>query len=287
MVAPVLTDLSFQYTDAGYVLNVDASTPPFVDVSKIAGLDSSTVRTSTRDTEGMDGGIVEADFESVRTIIIEGTLYGTTETLLDTIKSNYAVNPTAQPFYFKMPGVSQRVVFAKCITGFRYDVDLARRLSMTNFQVQLQASDPVIYSSAVSTAVVSVAAALTSGRGYSRLYPLSYGGPVSSGVFSISNNGNRPVGATFVITGPVTNPIITSDTQAKFIQVLISLSVTDTLTIDLLSRSILLNGTTNRRNLMTSLSRWFTIQPGVNQLRFNASSATASQLTVTWRDGWR
>lgn len=286
MVAPVLTDLCFQYTDTGIVLNPDATTPPFVDVLKVSGLDSTPARLTTKDTEGLDGGIVESDYESIRTIIIDGTLYGVTEAFLDTLKGNYAVTTTAQPFYFKMPGISQRVVFVKAM-GLRYDVELLRRLSMTAIQIQLLAGDPILYSSDLVTSTVGIGTPITTGRGYNRLYPLSYGGVVTSDLLFYTNSGNRPVGATFVITGPVTNPILVSDTEGKSIQVLISLGVSDTLTIDLTARAILLNGVTNRRNLMTAASKWFRLQPGVNQLRYNAASLTASQLTITYRHGWR
>lgn len=286
MVAPVLIDYTYQYTDTGVVLNTDASLTPFLDVLKISGLDSAPARLSTKDTEGMDGGIVEADYETIRTVVVEGTLYGTTEAFLDTLKTNFAISTVALPFYFKSPGTPQRVLFAKSI-GLRYDVEQVRALSITNFQVQLLAGDPILYASTLSTSVVNVSAPITTGRGYNRLYPLSYGGTITSGIFFITNAGTRPVGATMVITGPVVNPIVVSDTEGKSIQVLISLAVGETLTIDLAGKSIILNGTANRRNLMTATSKWFKLQPGANQLRFNATTTTSSQITVSWRDGWR
>lgn len=287
MAAPTLTDFTYQFTDAGLVLNSDASlTQPFADVARISGLDSAPARNTTKPSEGQDGGTVEADYEDIRTIVIEGTLYNVTEAYLDTLKSNFAINPTLQPFYLKAPGVVQRVAFCKSL-GVRYDVDQARRISMAGFQIQLQAADPVVYSSDVSTTIVGVATPITTGRSYNRLYPLSYGGAVSSGIFFVTNNGNRPVGATFVITGPVNNPTIIDDTLGVQIQVLISLGVSDTLTIDTGNRTVLLNGTANRRSLMTPSSKWFLLQPGSNQLRFTATAVTASQLTLTFRHGWR
>ena len=289
MVAPTLSDFTFQYTDTGVVLGQDTAIQPFVDITTVQGLDNATYRVSAKDTEGIDGGVVEADFESMRIIVIEGNIYGGTsmESYLDSLKGNYAPVLTSQPFYFKAPGVAQRLVFCKSITGLRYDWDLSRRNNITPFQIQLQAGDPTIYASALQTTIATLPPAATVGRGYNRLYPLTYGGATSSGLINVTNSGNKPAPAVFSITGPVTNPQIISDTAGASIQIQISLVTGDTLTIDLGKRTVILNGTANRRNLWAPGSKWFLLQPGVNQLRFDASTQTASQLTITWRDAYR
>lgn len=289
MVAPVLADNTFQYTDTGVLLNQDIAVQPFVDVLRVSGLDNAPYRTTNKDTEGIDGGVVEADNESIRTIVIEGTIYGdgALEAYLDSLKGNYAPVLTSLPFYFKPPGVPQRVVYCKPIVGLRYDWDQARRLGTTPFQIQLQAGDPTIYASASQTVVATLPPAATTGRAYNKLYPLSYGGTSASGLINVTNGGNKPAPAVLSMTGPVTNPQIISDTAGANIKILISLSVSDVLTVDLGKRTVVLNGTGNRRNLWAPGSTWFLLQPGVNQLRYNASTQTASQLSITWKDAYR
>lgn len=288
MVVPTLADNTFQFTDSGVVLNPDLVVQPFVDVDKVQGLDNAPYRTSTRNTEGLDGGVVEADFETIRTVVIEGTIYGdgALESYLDTLKANFAPSPNSQPFYFKAPSNPQKMVLCKSL-GLRYDWDVSRRLSVTPFQIQLQAADPTIYATVQQSVVASLPPAATTGRSYNKLYPVTYGGVSTSGLINVTNGGNKPAPATFTITGPVTNPQVISDTTGTSIKILISLGVSDTLVVDLGKRTVTLNGTANRRNLWAAGSTWFLLQPGVNQLRYNASTQTASQLTVLWRDAYR
>lgn len=52
--------------------------------------------------------------------------------------------------------------------------------------------------------------------------------------------------------------------------------------IDSASRSVLINGNADRRLNLATFSRWFSLAPGANDLRF-AGSGT---LDFTWRDAW-
>jgi hypothetical protein len=287
---PVLTDLCYQFGETGVLLNQDNVQLPFIDVQTVQGLDSAPFRESEKDTEGVDGGVVEAEFETIRTIIVEGTIYATPTTIfdmLDSMKGNFGPSTVSQPFYFKMPSQSQRFVWCKSL-GMRYDLNAAIRLATTAFQITLKAYDPTIYSSVQFSISKGLPPPATQGRGYPRIYPLGYGGVSNSGIISITNSGNKPVGAIMKIPGPVANPKILSDTEdGKFLQVLITLGATDVLTIDTGARTVFLNGTGNRRGLLAPLSEWFLLQPGVNNLRYSAATQTSSQLEVDWRDGYR
>jgi hypothetical protein len=287
---PTLTDFTYQFTDAGVVLNQDAAVLPFIDVEKITGLDSAAFRTSTRDTEGIDGGIVEAEFETIRTIIIEGTIYGTPTTIfdmLDDMKGNFGPAVASQPFYFKHPSQGQRYVTCKSL-GMKYDLASAIRLATTPYQIQLQAADPTIYDQALKSATGGLPPSAAQGRGYPKSYPRSYGGITESGIIVVENEGNKPTPGIITIPGPVVLPKITSDTDGgKFLQVNIDLGITEFLVIDLGKRTIMLNGTASRRNLLTGLSRWFQILPGVNNFRFSAQTQTGSDVLFEWHDGYR
>src|SRR5881392_2280689 len=91
---------TFQYRDNGVILNSDPVDPtdPFVDIIKVTGLDSAEYRSTERDREGQDGGFADAEFEKMRTIVLEGTVYCPTdviESYLDSLKGNYG--PVKQP----------------------------------------------------------------------------------------------------------------------------------------------------------------------------------------------
>jgi hypothetical protein len=285
MAPPVLDDFSFQYMDDGVTLNPNSTNPPFVDVTRVAGLDSAPTRVTSRPSEGRDGGVVEADYRDIRTIAIEGRIFYATEDYLDTLKANFAPVGTAQPLYLKAPGVDQRVLFCKS-TGFKYDWETARRISIVEFQIQLLAGDGNLYSGDESVVVGTLPSGANPGRFYNRTYPLTYGGVIDNGALIVRNDGNKDAPALITLTGPVTNPRITHDNTGNRLELLMTVGPSDYLEIDLGRRSIMLNGTANRRPYLTSSSRWFLLEPGNNQLRYSAAAATTSTMTVTFRHTW-
>src|SRR5687768_9358567 len=102
-----LTDeFSYQLGDAGIILNPDSLSTPFVDITRVTGLDSPPFRTTERDHEGTDGGFMDAEYEKGRPIILEGLAYANgseLESFLDDLKANFAPSRTLLPFYFKKP----------------------------------------------------------------------------------------------------------------------------------------------------------------------------------------
>lgn len=130
----------------GNILNSDA-TLPFVDITSIDGLDNAPVSVSTQDREGAHGGYVSSEFESIRTVTLEGNIYADPSSLdayLSKIKKDFA--PTARPvnLYFGTDSNDIRLVKA-CSQGLRYTKTSDRGLGKIPFQVQLVAQDPRIY----------------------------------------------------------------------------------------------------------------------------------------------
>jgi len=105
---------------------------------------------------------------------------------------------------------------------------------------------------------------------------------------SVENEGTIASPPVFTITGPVTNPIIDNDTTGQSIYTQeTALSAGQTLTIDVANRSVVLDGTTGRPDLINvALTNWFSIRPGVNQLRLRGSdmASTQTNLAVTFRN---
>jgi hypothetical protein len=268
-------------------MNADVALP-FIDVQRVSGLDAPPYRETSRDTEGQDGGSVDAEFMSLRTIVVEGTLYAAIDSVdatLDALKGNFAPSRVSKPFYFKHPNIPQRLVNAKPL-GVRYDVDALRRLGSSPIQAQLKAGDPRQYSSD-PTVLGTGPTSLTGGRTYTRSYNRAYGAGAASGTLSFDNDGNAYAPAVFVITGPIIDPEISSDEQGKSLSFNITIDGSDTLTVDLLRRTVVLNGTANRRNTLTFDSTWFLLQPGVNTIRFGGTpNAGAPTISMTSRSAW-
>ena len=138
----------------------------------------------------------------------------------------------------------------------------SRKISM-----QLLMPDPYLYAQNTSTTNLSPVSG--SGLNYPYTYPIVYG-TVSGGSGSISNAGNAIAYPVITITGACTNPVITNTTTGEAMTLNISLAQTDALVIDCrpATRSIKLNGTTNKIGVKTTASKWPSCQPGVNNLTF-------------------
>lgn len=145
-VPPALNTYEYCFGDTGIILNSDAQGLPFVDVTDIVGLDSAPVRASTIEHMGMDGAYQDAQFMSMRTIAITGTVYDNAlspEIFLDQLRAQYAPG-VFNPFYFKHPGSPLRFINAQG-GGVKYDVDTNRRLGITPVVITLFCPDPYIY----------------------------------------------------------------------------------------------------------------------------------------------
>lgn len=282
-------DYTFQLGDTGVLLNADTVTLPFIDVTDIQGLDSPTFRESSRDHEGVDGDFLDAEFETGRDIIVSGMVYADSnnmESYLDSLRYNYAPSKVLVPFYLKSPGTNERVLFVKP-RGVRYNWDSLRRTGSSAIQCMMHAEDPRIYTSTLRSVTMAPGSTITVGRAYNKSYNYGYGTiilvPDSN---TITNAGNREAPATITIAGPVTTPQIVNDTVGKTLQFNITLGVADTLVIDLLNHTVVLNGSTNRRGTLLA-PNWFLLQPGDNIMRYRTAIGTSSSATVTWRDTWR
>jgi hypothetical protein len=286
MSPPTLTDYSLQYKDDGVLLNADTGMP-LVDVTQVKGLDSATPRVSQRDTEGQDGSTVEAEFESTRVISVAGTLYASDaaslESLVDSLKANFSVSRI-----HKTPGAGQRVLYAKCVSGFRCDWDPMRRVSTANFGFTLQSGDPIIYGMAQHNIGAPLDTTAVPGFAFSFGFSFSFGSPIASaGTVLASNDGNRPAPWQAIITGPVTNPSVLSDTVGgRQVKLNLTLNTASTLIIDSQTRSATVDGS-DRTGKFTR-EEWFGMMPGVNQIRLLAdSTGVGATIALQYYDAWR
>ena len=86
-------------------------------------------------------------------------------------------------------------------------------------------------------------------------------------------------------TGPVVSPTIEHTGQSRRLEFTGTLAAGETLVVDSLARTVLLNGTSSRYSWLTSLSQWFTLEPGANNLRYTAASGTGT-CQVDFRSAW-
>lgn len=282
-----LTDYTFRLGDAGEVLNEEVSTT-FVDITRVIGLDSAQARQTERDWEGNDGGFMDAEFEKGRTVLLQGLVYATHETLeayLDDLKENWALSRELVPLYFQAPGVVERLVFVKPL-GCRYDWDDTRRLAKASIEFTAFAEDPRIYSSELIELPVAINSTSTTGFGFNLSFPFSFGTASAGMGTNAINLGNRPAPFTAIIPGPTVNPRLINDDTGDEMEFSITLLADEYLEVNTLYKTVRLDGTTNRRNTMVSPS-WFHLQKGDNHIRYLADVVTSSSMTIKYRHAWR
>jgi hypothetical protein len=283
-----LNEYTFQLNDTGVLLNSDSLGLPFVDVERVQGLDSAPYRETTRDHEGTDGGFMDAEFEKGRDIILEGVAYANTltfEAYMDSLKANFAPVQNPIPFYVKAPGVVERIIYVKP-RGVRYDWDLGRRIGMTSLQLMMFAEDPRFYDAAESVQNINFGGDAGFGFAFSLGFNLNFGGGATPGGLTVNNSGNRSTPVTFIILGPVTNPVISNNTTGHSMGFTITLGASDTLTINSRDRTVYLNGNVNRRNTLT-VPDWFDLAVGNNAIGYGGQSGVGSSLQLRYRSAWR
>jgi hypothetical protein len=152
-------------------------------------------------------------------------------------------------------------------------------------EVEWWVTDPRIYDAELSSASTSMATPDGTGFTFPLTFPLSFGGAVTGGTFTATNEGEFPAPWQAVIEGPVDDPRIENVTTGQTVGFVGSLAAGETLEIDSDFRSVLLDGTASRYSWLTSGSQWFELAPGDNQIRLAGSSGSGS-MTFTHRSAW-
>jgi hypothetical protein len=290
MATPVLNAEEFQYLDTGILMNGSVAIP-FTDVEKVSGLDATDLRTTSHDREGMHGGYIDALYEGMRTVTLEGTLYASTtgfETYVDSLKANYAPSAVSQPFYVGTDA-GVRVVYGKSL-GFKYDKDSLRRTGKCDYQVQIVCEDPRIYDPDFITSEIFLNTTVITGRGYNKSYDFGYGAPSTGNNVTLQLGGNREQPGVIRIYGPITNPALTFYNTGAVMYFNLTIAAGEYLEINLNNRTVKLNGTAGRRNKLTMSGNWYLLQVGVNSFSITGSATLAgtTKLTVTANEAaWR
>lgn len=287
------TELSIPYTltapnGATAVFN-DTTDPNYVGMIRdVTGFDSPDVRESADDLVQQDGGIHGDFFYGRRPITLSGTILNP----LSASERNQRIDRLSAA----SNALRGDALLTWTPTGGDMRMMVVRRnqpLRVTgawqkDFQLALVAADPRIYSYAVHSTGVSAGAPSSAGRGYNKSFPIVYGPAAPSGQLVVSNAGDAETFPLLRITGPGTNPTLINLTTGQQLAIVYTLAASEYLVVDMLNRTVLLNGSANRYGAVDFVnSEWFPIIPGDNDLRIGFSSfSTGAALQVDWRDAW-
>jgi hypothetical protein len=142
------------------------------------------------------------------------------------------------------------------------------------------------------------------GRTYPRTYPLTYtgagdpgptggggtpGGPVNGTAALVENTGTRDTGGLIEIRGGLENPVVLNMRTGETLAFGLILTADDVLTVDLMERTVVLNGSTSRRSTIIAGSAWWLFEPGSTWLRLGGTPTNTGnpRMTVYYRSAWK
>lgn len=287
-----VTETGVKYTltgpDGTVAVFNDPSDPNFVGViTEVTGLDSPDVRESSDDLVEFDGGIHGDFFYGRRPISLTGTILNpasaaqrnTRQILLtrasDAMRGDAVLKWTPS-------GMSEQQIAVRRQQPLRVTGGWQKQ-----FQMQMVAEDPRIYSSALHTSTATTSASTsTAGRTYPKVFPIPYSASAPLGQLLVTNAGSSTTYPLVRIYGPGNNPVISNFTTGQSIRLIYGIGAGDWLTLDMLNHTVLLNDSTSRYSAVDfTNSEWFGLLPGVNDLRIAFDTYIAgSSLQVNWRD---
>lgn len=257
MTVPTLADLQYQFLDTGVLLNDHTDfVLPYIDVVGIDGLDGPEVRAVVQDRDGSHGGFVFSNYMKGRALALDLVIYDRPDNLeltLDALKANFAPTVLMKPFYYKWPGVDQRVVYGKA-QGLRYKTDPTRTLGIQTASVQILGEDARAFSSEVTSTAKSW----------------------GTHSVALTNHGNIDVYPIIQITGSVTNPVFTNTTTGQVIELSGEVANPGDCIINTTDATITQGDEDVTGLFWVDGSQWIYLAPGVNNITWSASSGGSS-----------
>jgi hypothetical protein len=251
------------------------------------------VRVSDQARTGANGYIAGTDLLGKHTDTIQCLLLGDDASdvgdLIDQWKAACAYSPD-ELVAVRLNALGRtRIRYGRFRIPGEVDAKAARTGSLGVASAQFEALDPLTYSddeTSDATGRVTSAGGIT----WAVTWPVSWPAG-TSGAITITNGGNAPAPWTARLAGPLTYPEITHVESGRRLALDLSanggvdLGADDFLDLDSAARSILLNGSADRRSQLTIDSQWWDLDPGDNTFVL-AADAGGGTLTVTSRDAF-
>lgn len=165
-------------------------------------------------------------------------------------------------------------------------ITMPYRLGRSQYLIEAVAPDPRFYTQTL-TSVSTGETTSVGGVTLPTTLPIDFSNVVGTPKLQLENNGTEETPAVFTIHGPGTTFTIQNVTTGEVLQLNTTLSVSDTVVIDILNRTALLNGTTNIFGLISG--DWWLVPLGESELHFTAQtgSGETTQVTVAYREAYK
>ena len=275
---------NFKIHDNSASVNFIASIP-------ITGLEIPLTRTTNFNKSGADGVTISQQFFGERRIIINGWLLDTDdvndyETLRKSFLSEMNIskdsNGVLVPRVLKvktLDDVEYRINVQ--IMGATMDLNL---LDSARWTIDLLATDQVISGETLNSQ--SVDPLTRGGFILPVIVPIEFDASSGSTV-TVTNSGNTIAYPTVTLDGPLTNPRIENLTTNEWIALSLTLSAGEQIVIDMLNRTIIQGGVTNKISFKSDASKFWGLEVGANQIKLSTSiSGEAGSATIEHRDAY-
>lgn len=267
-------------------LSADPAGGPFI-ITGVTGLGTADIRTSSFLYSGRSGGQITDQLYGFRTIAITGkigTPYSTRQqhaqdraTLLAALQIDSSIPVDITVFSGEVYRADCRVTDVK--------LEYMPRGYMSEFLIQLTAQDPLFYSLAGGDLQSAIVQRLIDSGGYVTPYVLPVVWDSGGAPTVVNNSGNATVYPTIILHNTMHDPIITNMATGEQFSLTININDGDELAIDMLNRTVKLNGSDVIGN-RDATSTWWGLLPGDNPIKLETDTGTDNGYAeVTWRNG--
>lgn len=247
--------------------------------------DLPAVRSGDLDVGYMDGQVPGLDLASGREITVDVLVLdsgaGDYFTTIEALKAATVVASAESTLTYQLPGRAARACRARPRRR-SIPVDTQYQFRYGKGALQFYATDPRWYDTAFTAAAMSLPSA-TSGLTFPATASFVFGSAGTGGSVVVNNLGNYPAPWVATFTGPLVQPSLQLGSQV--VTFAGTLNAGETLVVDSLGRSVLLNGTASRYSWVTSTSVWWFIPIGSSSVQFNAASGTGT-CSFAYRSCW-
>lgn len=267
-------------------LSADHDGAPFI-ITGVTGLGPADIRTSSFLFSGRPGGLITDQLYGFRTIAITGKI-GRNDGTLEQHRLDRQAVLNALPIGSTIP------VYITVFSGEVYRIDASvtdakveysRRGYTSDFMIQLTAGDPLFYSTDGGDEQSAIVNRTLDNGGYVTPYILPVEWAIGGQPTIVSNSGNAVVYPTITIHDETHDPILTNQATGEQFAMSINTNDGDELVIDMLNRTVKLNGSDVIGNKVDG-SVWFGLLVGDNPIRFDTDTPEDSGYAeVVWRNG--
>lgn len=258
---------------------------------QIQGLDSGDYRVVSYPMPGQDGAKVSQAYYDARTVTLQGVISGASPTDYianrSLLSQATAINRDSHGYpsltklsFTTLDGKSYFVYVQPQKPTFDFG-----NPTWSRYMISLLAPDPRIYGTAQQT-TGNITRLISGGIIVPTIVPV-LGGGGSGGSAFVTNSGTTDAHPILTFTGPLTNPYVLNQTTGYAFQLDYSLLGGDSIVVDMYEKTVVFNGSSNYIAYMDSISTWWTIIPGSNNIVLGTgSTADTGNVRLTFYNAY-